>query len=265
MKEIGLVYDKRNKEARELALQISKWLDSGEHLPKVANFVCSSREALKKCDLVVTFGGDGIVWKVADKVLPFGAPILRVNFGTRGFMCNVPKNEVESALKKALAGNFSIKKVVRIQAKIDGKRRGDSMNEIYVGMVGVKHLPGWLDVEINSGGSKRNFRAIGNGLIFATPNGSTAWNNSAGGPQLLTDAFCVTASDARLESESGWLLPTTKSFVVLLDAQFEVRSLRWGKYLPYVSVNEEHSWRLKRGEKVVISKSPFETLFMELE
>jgi NAD+ kinase len=266
MTKIGLVYDKRNKEAREFTLSIADWLEER----KVKHTICSTRDEIDgDVSLIVTFGGDGTVLHVANKVLRNQTPILRVNFGTRGILCNVDKSRVYWAVGKILDNNFRIEKKTRICAEIEGRDslRVDAFNEILIG--GINFRNSWLRVAMENGKknskAKKIFWATGDGLLFATQNGSTAWSSSAGGPQLLADVFCVTGSNAVLKSEADWIVPNAKSLVVSLDAVFKVMTLRSGPYKPYVVADGQRYYRMKKDDVVVIKKSPYKTLFVELK
>lgn len=258
IKRIGLVYDKRNRAAKKLALEVAEWLKDA----KVKNRVYSTAGDIARCDMVVTFGGDGTVLHTANKILRMNAPILRVNFGTRGCLCNVKADKWCDALQKFFDGGFFIEEKTRIRARNDEGLEVDALNEILIG--GINYRNSWLEVRYEQAGKSGIFRATGDGLLFATQNGSTAWNSSAGGPQLLADVFCVTGSNAAFESDSGWVSPKVKSLVAPLETVFKVTTLRSGPYLPYVVADSQRHYRFKKDDAVIIEKSPYKTLFMEL-
>ncbi len=261
MKKIGLVYDARNKEARKFAFGVFRQLT----LNKIPCFVCSTRESIEECDFIVTSGGDGTALHVANKVLRRKTPILRVNFGTRGVLCNVSQPSIYSAIGKILKNDFRIEEKTRIFAEIKGgdALRVDAFNEILIG--GINFRNSWLRVAmLEIGKIEKIFWATGDGLLFATQSGSTAWSASAGGPRLLTDVFCVTGSNAVFKADFDQLSPNAKSMVVSPDTVFKVTTLRSGPYRPYVVADGQRYYRMKKDDTIIIKKSPYKTLFIEL-
>jgi len=263
IKTIGLVFDSRNKEARKAVFETAEWLKE----KGITAAVYSSREDIGgRLDLVATFGGDGTVLHVANKVLKQQTPILRVNFGTVGALCNVNKDDVYPALSRVLKGDCRIEEKTRICAELERKGAfvADASNEILVGGIHYGVKTSWLAVEFGEGREKRIYQSTGDGLIFSTEGGSTAWNLSAGGPQLLCDTFCLTGSNAFFKSEAGELLKT-KSFVVPTETVFKVKTLRSGPFCPYVLVDGQTWLRFRKDDTLIVKKSPYKTLFIELE
>jgi NAD+ kinase len=144
-------------------------------------------------DLAVSMGGDGTLLHCAHLVAESGAPILPVNLGTVGFITEVPAEEWQTALEDYLNGALGISTRIMLQISV---RRGDQematlrgLNDAVLAGSGSKlvHLSMHL-----AGTATANYHA--DGLIFATPTGSTAYSMAAGGPIVHPEmeAFVIT-------------------------------------------------------------------------
>lgn len=228
-------------------------------------FMRLTKQLLEKgLEWVLVFGGDGAMLNVANKVASYNIPIIGVNFGHKGYLCQIDKDKVKKALGALYNNNFSIKSYTRLRAKIIRKTQITkeiyALNEIVLG--GINRAV-WLQLDIRHGNKKKSARVIGDGIIIATQIGSTAYNIFSGGPILLTDAFSVVANNALFES--AYFLPNTKAFVVPISTCFEVKPLRYGDNLPYVVADGQRDYRLQKGDKVIIIRSPMITKLIELK
>lgn len=262
MKKIGIIFNEERKpEARKPSVEIAKWLKE-----KGCEKYINPGESIlgKGLDLVVVVGGDGTILRVADKIARFSIPLIGVNFGHRGYLCDIVENEIFKKLEKMLQGNFEIEEKTRIQAEVFNKkkiiREIDGLNEILIG--GISRT---VFLEIKATDKDRSFKATvtGDGVLFATKTGSTGYNINAGGPVLITDAFSVVASNAYFSSD--FLIPNMRSFVTSVEAVFQVKILNTFKEnLPFLAADGQRNYRLKGGDIVRIKKSKYKTLFMKV-
>jgi len=259
--KIGVTFNKQRKpETEQPAREIVGWLRNNGH--KV--YINPVKKILESgLDFIVAVGGDGTVLHTADRVADFAIPLVGVNFGRKGYLCDMEYDEVFKKLEKILKGNFKVKKT-RVQAEVfheDEKVKTISgLNEILIG--GISRT---VFLKIGAIGKNREFEAkiIGDGIIVSTQVGSTAYSINAGGTVLLTDVFSVVANNGLFESD--FLLPNTKSFVTSVKAVFEVSISNPHKQnLPYLVADGQRSYRLKNGDFVVIKKSEKETLFIRI-
>src|SRR5690606_16765632 len=136
------------------------------------------------CDLVVVLGGDGTLIGMADRVANAGCdiPILGVNFGSLGFLTEITLPEMFDALASVLDGTASIESrlMVRAQTIRDGEVLSDrlALNDVVITRGAVSRI---IDLSVAIG-SQPVMRVRADGLIIATPTGSTAYNLAAGGP-----------------------------------------------------------------------------------
>lgn len=133
--------------------------------------------APKDCDLIVSLGGDGAVLRAAQLALRWYKPLLGINSGRLGWLCAMDFGEIDrfdAALKNCAAAEK------RLLAFEYGGGTYRALNDVLLGKRGFGSTVD-LDVAV---GEENPCRLRGDGLIIATPTGSTAYNLSAGGPIL---------------------------------------------------------------------------------
>jgi NAD+ kinase len=191
-------------------------------------------------DLVIALGGDGTVLGVARDMGERSVPILGVNRGHLGFLSDVSPDVVDSALEKVLAGQYSVRERARL--RVSRLSRGELREGGLVlnDAVFTKSTPLARMIELRTRvGGERVATYRSDGLIVATPTGSTAYNLSAGGPLLdpslraivlnpicphtLTQRPLVLPDDAEVEVE----LVSHEEVALTLDGQ-SVEMLRMG-------------------------------------
>ncbi|MDI6820508.1 MAG: NAD(+)/NADH kinase [Candidatus Hodarchaeaceae archaeon] len=177
---IGIVARPDLPEAIELTQRVLKLL-SGEDVVldrEVAARLDRKGFAIPamRAEVIITIGGDGTV--LATQQRAPNVPILGINMGGTGFLADVPPGEALRALRKLLAGELQVRERARLAVEVAGKRLSDALNEAVVRaaspgrMLAFKVL---VDGEVAE--STR-----GDGVIIATPTGSTAYAIAAGGP-----------------------------------------------------------------------------------
>ena len=138
---------------------------------------CVAKSELgKNSNVLITFGGDGTLLSVARHAPP-DVPILGVNMGTLGFLTEVRVEEFPDTLEHVLAGAFQAEERMTFDVSV-GDRSYRVLNDATINKSALARI---IDMRVTvSGAFVSNFRA--DGLIVATPTGSTAYNLSAGGP-----------------------------------------------------------------------------------
>jgi len=133
-------------------------------------------------DLMLVLGGDGTFISAAREVAPLGVPLLGVDLGGFGFLAEEELERALAEIDRVLAGDFEIEERLMLRARLrrDGEIIEDflGLNDAVIASEGVRRMVR-LDVEID-GQDIGQFAA--DGLIIATPTGSTAYSLSAGGP-----------------------------------------------------------------------------------
>lgn len=138
-------------------------------------------QALTQADAVVTVGGDGTMLHAAKECARHGLPVLGINLGRTGFLATCELDEMEQKLHKLAAGEFSVEHRALLQAECTGADGPlIALNDLVV-YSGQRRQTVDLDI-LCDGLPVSNCR--GDGVILATPTGSTAYSLSAGGPIL---------------------------------------------------------------------------------
>ena len=136
----------------------------------------------EESDVAVVLGGDGTLLSASDKASSFDVPLLGINLGHLGFMADVEEKNIEASLNTFLDGGYKIDRRFMIDALIekkDGSRLTISaLNDIVVTRASYQRMVAF-DIKVN-GDNLATYQ--GDGLVVATPTGSTAYSMSAGGP-----------------------------------------------------------------------------------
>src|SRR5439155_16793229 len=148
-------------------------------------------EFLDGLDLVVSLGGDGTMLHAVDLVYPAPVPILGVNVGQLGYLTDVEPEELEPSMPRLLAGDFAVfeRMVLAVVVQTSGSAAGSwfALNEAALEKQRSGHLIR-LDVSIN-GSAFTTYAA--DGVIVATPTGTTAYSFSVRGPIVSPALRCL--------------------------------------------------------------------------
>jgi NAD+ kinase len=136
----------------------------------------------KQCDVVLAVGGDGTVLGIGRQMAPFGVPLIGINQGRLGFMTDVPLNDFEGPLAALLRGEYEREERGLLEATVlrDGASiySAHAMNDV---VVSRGPTAGMVELRVNVDGAFM-YSQRADGLIVATPTGSTAYALSAHGP-----------------------------------------------------------------------------------
>ena len=158
-------------EARGLEITLEEDLAHGLGRPDLA----APLEALRP-DLLVVIGGDGTVLRACLRLSDNRPLILAVNAGGRGFLTTVEPGELEEAINACLSGSFEVEERARVEASADGVRLPDALNEVCL----TSKVPVKLLGAVVYKGDELLMALEGDGLIIATPTGSTGYSLSCG-------------------------------------------------------------------------------------
>ncbi|TLZ64543.1 MAG: hypothetical protein E6G55_11440 [Actinobacteria bacterium] len=139
-------------------------------------------------DVILAVGGDGTIlraFQLAD------GDLLGINSGSLGFLAEIMANEVDAFLPKVLAGDYRVQPRMRVRVDVDGRRMPDCLNE---GVVHTAHVSKIRSFEIDVD-RQVAARVRADGIVVATPTGSTSYSMSVGGPIVdpRVDAIIVSA------------------------------------------------------------------------
>jgi NAD+ kinase len=174
------------------------------------------------CDLILVLGGDGTFINVARVLLPSGIPLLGLNLGKVGFLAEVPASGWREALADVLEHGFQVDRrlVMEFEVRREGQlvRSGSAVNELVVSRGCLARL---VRIAVSCRGERvASLRA--DGLIAATPTGSTAYNVSAGGPVVhpSLEVFCLTPVCPFLNDMRPLVLPGDSEFSVRIEEAY---------------------------------------------
>lgn len=197
MHHIAVIYKRTRSEAAWLAHQLTKWLENHglqvfchENIHDAMDVCCTyqSLEIPQSIELVVVLGGDGTLLSVARFLERRTTPIIGVNLGGLGFLTEVSAENCYQELEMILNGQFEIEERMRLDVSIH--RNGDEIFRHWVlndAVINKAALARIVDLKtFIDGRFLTHYRA--DGLIVATPTGSTAYNLSAGGPIVYPSA-----------------------------------------------------------------------------
>jgi NAD+ kinase len=203
VRTVGLVPHHERPRAHELAAHAAKWLaDRGVavRVPEadaapcgLEYLACPAPEFSEGLDVVLSLGGDGTMLRTVDMVYEAGVPVLGVNVGDLGYLTEVDPDEkaLEHALERLLAGDYAVDERMVLQADVatEGPAAGRwwALNEAVLERVQNGRVCR-LAVHIND----TFFTTYAaDGVIVATPTGSTAYSFSARGPIVSPNHRCL--------------------------------------------------------------------------
>jgi NAD+ kinase len=140
-------------------------------------------------DIVIVLGGDGTMLRALARFLGTGVPVIGVNYGRVGFLTSMSADELEAGLDRVFAGEYHTVELSTLEATVNGTRKV-AINDVVV----AGGTPGrMVEIGYSIGGEDLGHQPC-DGLICATPTGSTAYNLSNGGPVLVwgLDALVLT-------------------------------------------------------------------------
>lgn len=204
-------------------------------------------------DFIITVGGDGTILRTAITIPKPEPPILAINMGVRGFLTEVePENAIES-IERILNGDYKVEKCAKLSITGGEERMPDALNDV---VISAGELSKILYAEIRKG-DKPILKCQADGLIIATPTGSTGYNLSAGGPVLDSEvnAFVITPICS---------LTVFHSLVLPADCTITINSLRPNNM--FVMIDGSYRKLITEDEPSVnISKSNNVTSFIRFE
>ncbi len=229
-------------------------IDSSSYQPKFYN----RDELVEQADLVIAVGGDGTTLNVAKLASMYGKATLGINAGRLGFMSGLEKNEL-ALLKNLVTGDYKVDERMMLKAEI---AEGDNMIGTYHclndAVISRGDLARLIDINVMSEG--RNVtQSRADGIIVATPTGSTAYSMAAGGPVLSPDNSCFVVTPICPHSLIN------RSIVFSADKRIELSVADDKNNNAYLSIDGERSIQIKPDSKIIISKSEFSAKLIKIK
>ncbi|MCG8401757.1 MAG: NAD(+)/NADH kinase [Firmicutes bacterium] len=267
MKTVGLLSNLEGDKIAKLVTEVSNWLNShnvtllvdeecASRIDMRRN-ICSRQELVDRVDCLMVLGGDGTLLNSARLAAPRGVPVFGVNMGRLGFLTEVDVPHFFNALELLLAGKYSIEERMMLEACVI--RNGEAsppitgLNDAVITKGAFARLI-ILDTVVDG----RLFNTYhADGVIIATPTGSTAYSLSAGGPLVVPDLDLLLFTPIcphALWARPLVISPDSEVLVTLRSKQGEVM----------LTVDGQLGMHLQYGDTVRVKKSSYTAKFIKL-
>ena len=250
MKRLALIVNESKPGALEIAEKIRRELAA-------AGLETAPPEQLEHCCALIAVGGDGTILTAARMALPYRKPVLGVNAGRLGFLAGLEPHELY-LLPRLASGEFTLERRMLLEVQVRDihggslAHEGFCVNDAVISRFGTPRL---AEISVDCGGG-HSVSYMGDGVIFSTPTGSTAYNFSAGGPVVEPGL------------ESVLLTPIcnhglfTRSVVFSAQTNFSVEIDRAGLAL---AIDAEPPEALLPGQRVTVRRAELDALFIRLK
>ncbi len=257
IKTVGVVVKPNHKEAWQTACELSDWLATrGIDLigkPHAGTEICdiqtAETEGFKSgVDLIVVLGGDGTMISAARLTGERETLVLGINYGSLGYLTEFRIEEMFPALEEILAGNYEVDP--RVMLEVEHHRAGELLgkgrvlNDVVINKAVLARI---IEIEVSLNTLfVNNFRA--DGLIVATPTGSTAYSLSAGGPIVYPSMNAVVVTP---------ICPftlTNRPIVVPDSAEINLRLTNQSDGV-VLTLDGQIGYQMQTGDRVLIRKS----------
>ena len=267
LKSVGLIINYRKKQPVLFGKEIIQWFaergistyapkEDGSFLEMDPRFIVPELNGKVEC--VIVLGGDGTFLRAARLMAPHGVPILGINLGTLGFMTEIEVSETESALERLRSGHYFLEDRMMLEARVVRDKKIISsyvgLNDVVINkgpLARINTLEVYADQEFAT-----TYKA--DGIIIASPTGSTAYSLSAGGPIVYpeVDVIILTPICPHTLHSRPMILPAHKTVSVNIVYQQSGSSL---------TIDGQHCSELYSGDQIIIGKAPYYARLVRLK
>ena len=232
-------------------------VDKSYELPNDLHFSRLDRE-LPSASMVICFGGDGTILHMAKAATRHGIPILGVNIGTMGFMAELESTEL-SQLARLASGDYTIDKRMMLDITVHRDRdiifHDICLNDVVITKGAVARI---VHLSVKCDGVEA-MECGGDGVIIATPTGSTAYSLSAGGPIVEPDAHSMLITPICAHDVASRCIVASENRVITVTL---TRNARRNAFL---SVDGGKALRMNMGDVATVRKSNLVTKLVRLK
>ena len=275
MRNIGLIVNFNVKEKAEAAYRTAEKLSGfdcnilipSQYKEKIFralmhknNFeYLSYEEIYSKAELVVVLGGDGFILDASRRAAPAGIPILGINLGRVGYMSELEIDELD-LIDKYFSGEYRIEERAMLEVSVSSqgqnvKFTATGLNDVVIANGSTARI---IDLQLlDDGEVVSNYRA--DGLIVATPTGSTAYSLSAGGPIIdpKLSCFCVTPICPHSLGARPLVFPDT--------AKLEIKNICSREKILHLTVDGKATFDMFYGDVAKIQRSNLTTKLVRIK
>lgn len=250
MNNIGIAINPSKDKDNKILHMVVKKIREKFNLKDIAIFSSFDieKQDLKDIDLLVVLGGDGTLLGIARALNEsFNAPILGINIGNLGFLSSVDISEIDIALKKLEEGRYKVVDRMMLNCKVESdeaKEELKALNDVVLARGTLSRMVKFtifVDDKIYS-----TFK--GDGLIIATPTGSTAYSFSAGGPFIYPDLELITITPICPHTKSMQTIVLKGDSIIKIYADHEEEKT-------YLTVDGQKAIKVNHETSISISKN----------
>lgn len=204
------------------------------------------RLGIDSVDFIIVVGGDGTLFRVVQRLRSFETPIVGVRTGRRGFLLDVDPGEALDMLRKLVEGVYTVQNYMLLKVVPSSGGEFHALNDVIVASVrDTKSTIVSLDVYVDG---EQLYRFDGDGVIVATPVGSTAYTFSAGGPVVDADVDALIVTPlAPLQTNAKPVVLSSRRVVEVINVSELEKTV--------CAIDGDVKFRLDKGDKVKISKA----------
>jgi len=269
MASVALVVHRLRPEALRLAQEAATWLRSRGHEVRIApeeadeldlrDCACEPEKLAAGLDLAVSLGGDGTILRTVELVAREGVPVLGVNVGHLGYLTELEPAQMTSALERFFSGDFGIEERMMLAVEVEAASRSFppgqmlALNEASIEKAGSGHT---IHAAVSINDTFFTSYAA-DGLIVATPTGSTAYAFSVRGPIVsprLRGLILTPVSAHMLFDRS-----------LVLDESETIRVELMNDRPAVLTVDGRELGTMRRGDAIKTSAAPYAARFVTFE
>ena len=232
-------------------------VDRGFALPRDMRFSRLDRE-IQGADAVICFGGDGTILHMAKFATRHGVPILGVNIGTMGFIAELEAGELHQ-LKRLANNDFAVDSRMMLDVTVARDRdiifHDICLNDVVITKNSVARI---VNLNVSCDGIQAMDMA-GDGVIVATPTGSTAYSLSAGGPIMEPETRSMLVTPICAHDMAS------RSMVVSDKRTVQITLTKNARRNAFLSVDGGRSIKLNMGDVATVKRSSMETKLIRLK
>ena len=259
---VGLIAKQHVQAAASVLREVARWLEerglrvvfeeeTAQLAGRTGGEVANKDDLPRHVDLIVLLGGDGTLIGMARRIARAAAdvPVAGVNFGSLGFLTEITLDELYSSLEAVLAGTAPIEDRMMLHAQTmrNGHPFADEivLNDVVITKAALSRI---IELSVAIGEHKA-MRVRADGLIAATPTGSTAYNLAAGGPIVQP------AVDAVLLTPIAPHMLTNRPLVVAGSSLITVEPAMNGHEEVFVTFDGQSGHALQAGDVIAITRA----------
>ena len=241
----------------EVRLCLPFEIDRSYDLPKDLRFYRLDRE-LNTADAVICFGGDGTILHMAKAATRHGVPVLGVNIGTMGFMAELESTELDQ-LARLATDDYELDSRMMLDVTVLRDRsiifHDICLNDVVITKGAVARI---VHLSVRCDGVQA-MQCSGDGVVVATPTGSTAYNLSAGGPIIEPDAHSIAVTPICAHDVAS------RGFVTAPHRVITVELVHNPKRNAYLSVDGGKALRMNMGDVATVRRTELTTKLIRLK